>query len=196
MSDRLVQENERQYKVIDQMVSAHSIKHDQYRTRARFLNLSLLGVSVLLSALVFAGNEVLDFFGITANGARFSIGLASISVFFLSLVEFRVDWAGLAARHGEAVRSLANLKMKYRRLYSSAEHDAPARLQELTQEYELTTGQVCPILEKEFNRLKGAHTFKRLLSQQIGKHPKAPPPLLSLKLRLQGIRDALLRSQE
>ena len=52
-------ENERQYRIIDQLLTAHAVLRDRYARRARLLSVSALALSVALNGFVFANDEVL-----------------------------------------------------------------------------------------------------------------------------------------
>ena len=64
-------ENERQYSVIDQMLSMHSSLRDKYKRRALLLNLALLLVSVFLCAFVFADEKMFSWFSQPFQGSTF-----------------------------------------------------------------------------------------------------------------------------
>ena len=68
----------RQFHVLDQMLSMHSALRDKYRKRALLLNLSLLLASVFLCAFVFADKSIYLWFGLEPKVVNIFIGAASV----------------------------------------------------------------------------------------------------------------------
>jgi len=181
-------EIERQYRVVDQMLSIHSLLRDRYRRRALLLSCVLLAVAVILNACVFVDDATLTALGFRPTNAKVAIGLASIAVFLISIIELRVDWGGTANSHKSAAEILTVLKAKYRQQFDSARKDDPAANQELTSDYARTLAELAPIPEAVFTRLKRHHLKKKLLSERISHNPGAPIFLLKFKIWWQGIR--------
>jgi hypothetical protein len=174
-------ENERQYRIIDQLMTSHAVLRDRYARRAKLLNVSLLSFAIALNGFVFASDDFLKLlFPGHAAAAKIALGIISIALLILSIVELRVDWEGQSRSHSEAVARLSRLKAKYREAHTSK---AANRFDELTRDYASTMEALPPIPERSFTRLKAHHEFKRLLSQEISKHPGAPSVLLSIRLR-------------
>jgi hypothetical protein len=184
MTDSNKQENERQYRIVDQMMTAHAVLRDRFSRRARTLNLLLLSLAIILNAFVFASDDMLKvlFFGHTAE-AKVWIASVSVALLVLAIIEFRVDWEGRSRSHEDAVERLSRLKASYREA-----HAVNGRGAELTREYARTMAMLPPIPERSFIRLKAYHKFKRLLSQELDAHPGIPAWLASLRLRWQIIR--------
>lgn len=182
-----IEENERQYRVTDQMITMHAALRDRYRRRALLISTVLLAGSVCLNGLVFAGDSLFRQFGLNVNFARDGIAFISILLLAASIVESRVDWGGRSRLHEDAVQKLSQLKAKYRTQHSNPETD-DASLDTLSQDYAQTMPQLTPIPEKYHNILKALHKFKRLESAAIDRHPTAPVFLIRLCLRLHGAR--------
>jgi len=183
-------ENERQFRVLDQMLSMHASLRDNYARWAFVLNISLIAISIILCAFVFASDNVLATIGLKPEAAHVGLGLVSVAVLILSIVEFRVDWKNISSRHAEAAKQLANLKGKYRRLYSETEGKDSKKNERLSSEYERVMRTITSIPDRKFNCLKAKHNFKKLLSQQINLYPKTPCWYLRLKLRYEGFLPA------
>jgi hypothetical protein len=174
-------ENERQYRIIDQLMTSHAVLRDRYARRAKLLNVSLLSFAIALNGFVFASDDFLKLlFPGHAVAAKIALGIISIALLILSIVELRVDWEGQSQSHSEAVARLSRLKAKYREAHASKTTN---RFDELTRDYASTMEALPPIPERSFTRLKARHEFKRLLSQEISKHPGLPSVLLSIRLR-------------
>src|SRR2546425_528267 len=96
-------ENERQYGVIDQMLTMHSSYQDRMERRAFWLNTVLIASSLFLAIFAFVGDELLRAVGLDPAMTRFLLGLTAVVVLIGSITEFRVDWRSVAGRHAEAV---------------------------------------------------------------------------------------------
>lgn len=185
-------EFERQYRVIDQMLTMHSSLRDRMERRAFWLNTSLLALSVFLTVFAFVGDEVFQALGLESSVTRFVLGVVSVAVLIISITEFRVDWKSVAARHADAAKRLGDLKAQYRQaLAASREGDVGgSELERLTREYQRITNSLVPIPDRWFNALKSEHLFKQLLSKTISEYPKTPVWFLRLRLRLEGFQEA------
>lgn len=185
------EENERQYRVIDQMLTMHSSFRDRMERRAFWLNTALIASSLFLAAFAFVGDDLLRALGLDPALTRFVLGLVAVVVLICSITEFRVDWRSVAGRYAEAVSRLATLKAKYRKSFTETGGDDQKKNAILTSEYDNMMSNLPSIPERWFNALKAEHRFKRLLSERISQCPKAPSFFLRLQLRIEGIREAL-----
>lgn len=185
-----IQENERQYRTIDQTLSMHSSYRDRMERRAFWLNTALIASSLFLTVFAFIGDDLLRALGFDPAMARFVLGLAAVVVLICSITEFRVDWRSVAGRHAEAVSLLAAMKAKYRKSFAETSGDDSKKNARLTSEYNKAMSSVPSIPDRWFNTLKAEHQFKRLLSERISLCPKAPKCYLWLQLRTEGIREA------
>jgi hypothetical protein len=181
-------EYDRQCNVVDQMLSMHSLLRDSYLRCAFWLNTALLSTSIMLCAFVFATDTVFSVFGLRPDGARIGLGLASVIVLILSIVELRVNWGATAAKHADAASKLALLKAKYRKLYSETRGNDPKKNSRLGREYERIMKEIPPIPDRMFNRLKAKHLVKKRLSQMISEAPETPIWLHWIRLRYRGLR--------
>jgi hypothetical protein len=156
--------------------------------RALILSCVLLASGVILNACVFIDDTTLTTLGLRPTYAKIAIGLASIAVFVISIIELRVDWGGKASSHKHAVERLSNLKGKYRQHFDPANKDNPALDHELSGDYERVLADLPPIPEEVFNRLKCHHLKKKLLSERISQNPGAPLFLLKFQILMQAIK--------
>lgn len=189
------EENERQYRVIDQMITMHAALRDRYHRLGTGVNLVLLSGSIVLNGLVFADDGFFQALGLNTGRAKCCLGFVSILLLVASLVEYRVDWCSRSRLHDEAVRRLSLLKAMFRENHAKQEHDANV-LQGLTREYALTMQQLPPIPEKHHSRLKALHRFKRNESEMIDRHPSAPLFFIRIKLRMRGVWDLFRDSSD
>ena len=188
-------ENERQYEVVDQSLSMYSFLRDAYERRAVALNIALLASSIFLCAFRFADDKVLAVFRLTPDTARISFGLTSVLILIISVVELRVKWKEVGGKYGDAAERLAALKGKYRKLYAETQGADANKNARLAREHEKVMRSLPTVPERQFNRLKSRHQFKKLLSKRITANPKAPEWFLRWQLRVEGIREAFRKEK-
>ena len=190
-NDLSKQENERQYNVIDQLLSMHSTLRDKYERRAFWLNTIQIGISLFLCVFAFVGDNVLTSLEYEPAMARFVLGFSAVIVLLLSITEFRVDWRGIGSRHVDAAECLSRLKARYRKAFSESEGNDPKKNICLMTQYDKTMANLQPIPERYFNQLKADYQFKRILSLRLSQNPKIPIWFLRIQIRLEGISAAL-----
>jgi hypothetical protein len=184
-------ENERQYSVLDQMLTMHSVLRDKLERRAFWLNTALILSSLFLLVFSFVGDDILDSLGFKPGMTRFALGLASTVALLGSITEFRVDWRSVAGKHSEASARLGALKAMYRKSFTETQGNDPNANSQLTLEYDKVMAALPPIPDRWFNVLKSKYQFKKLLSKEINQHPTAPIFLLRTQLRIKGILEVL-----
>jgi hypothetical protein len=190
------EEIERQYRVIDQMLTMHSSLRDRMERRAFWLNTALIASSLFMTAFAFVGDDLLRSLSLDPAMTRFVLGLVAVLVLICSITEFRVDWRSVAGKHAEAVSRLATLKAKYRKSFTETGGDDPEKNAILTSEYDNIMSSLSAIPDRWFNALKAEHQFKLLLSERISRCPKTPRWFLRLQLRIEGIREAFQLRRE
>ena len=178
-------DSDREYRVVDQLLTMHAALRDRYRRWALLLNTAQIGISLVLCGFAFVSDDVLERIGLEAALARMLFGFAAVVVLILAITEFRVDWRGTEARHDQAVGELGALKGRYRSAWERSPGEGEAL--GLKEEFERVMSVVPPIPERSFVRLKARHEFKRLWSVEVSDNPKAPAAVLWLKLRLEGV---------
>ena len=186
-------ESERQYRLIDQMLSMHSMLRDRYSSQALMLNCLLLGAAGVLNAFVFVSDETLLSFGLNPVLGKNVINIASVIIFAISILELRVDWAGTARLHKEAVDQLSKIKHKYREAYTQRNPLPLEVVANLSLEFSNVMGLLPPIPESKFNHLKQKHLRKKILSERISQYPGAPIMLLRIQIWWEGIRSSTRR---
>jgi len=183
-------ENERQYRVVDQMITMHSLYRDRMERRAFWLNTVLIALSLFLTVFTFVGDDLIRQFGFEPGMTRFIFGIVTVFILIASITEFRVDWRSVSGRHAEAVKRLVLLKEKFREAYLNSACSLPAQNALLTTEYNNVMHGLPAIPDRYFNELKAEHEFKVLLSRRISQYPKTPIWFLRLLLWIEGIREA------
>jgi hypothetical protein len=181
-------ELERKYRVLDQLVSMHSRRRDIFKKRALLLNISLLTSSIVLNAFVFAPDNLFAFANISNNEQKLWIGLTSVAVLVLSIIELKVNFEGTAQDHARAAEKLAALKHEFRSAHGS--FDATA-LKTLSDAYARVFDDIVSIPDREFLRLKAYHLRKVALSKLLSKHPTALFWVLKCKVIVRGTLNML-----
>lgn len=185
------EELKQQAKVVDMMLTMHSILADRYHRRAQILDISLVAVSTILVALTFLDPRILIHLNIQPESARILIGLCSILVFLLSIIALIVDWKGKARQHREAFNTFIPLKFEWRDLLTSYEEYDDRYKAEFSRKSALILGNLVPIPDSQFNRLKARHHRKVMLSKMISAHPGSSATVLRLRLWCRRNRKAL-----
>lgn len=188
VSRQAEKENDRQYRVMDQMITMHSVLRDRYRRRAVILHCVLLAVSIVLCACVFVGDEILLALRLKPDTARIGIGVAAVVVLLISIIQLRVDWQRRSQSHADAVERLSRLKSAYRESRTQGQR-TPQEFSALSKEWSMTMEYLPPIPEHQFCQLKAKHLFKIRLSQRISENPEVPFILLRARLRWEGFRN-------
>jgi len=169
------------YRVVDMMLSMHSLLRDRYRRDGLIADLLLLFFSLVLNAFVFLDPSILDALRIGHDASRIVIGVSSILLLFLSLVIWRVDWKERAQAHAQATDTLAKLKLDCRTVLKASPVSADlAREQAHTCTLILTTLPKIP--ERDFIRLKAAHKRKVQLSRLLDAYSGTPVWVLRLRM--------------
>ena len=179
-------EAERQYRLVDQQLTMHSVLRDRYGRLAMVVNCGLLTASIVLCGFVFAPNDVFSALGVNPEIWPLGLRISSIIILALSVVELKVDWNGTAREHERAVERLADLKGQYRGALDS--EPAQEEYEELDAQYARVMDALPPIPEAKFNKLKAKHVFKIELSKAISEHPTCPVFILKWHLRWEGLK--------
>ncbi len=173
-------ELKRQAKVVDMMITMHSILASRFNRLSQLLELSMLAISTILITLTFIDPIVINYINIKTEIARIAIGTSAILVFFLSIVSLIVDWKGKATQHREASNTLIPMKTEWREVLAFFnEQDDRSRV-EFARKSALILGNLIPIPDSKFNALKARHYHKIILSKLISKHPGSSVILLRL----------------
>ena len=172
-------EQERQFRVVDQMLTMHSLLRDRYIRWSRLLDYSILGSSVMLNAFVFSGDDTYLLFGVAPSQGRLLVSVVSVFVLVVSLVAVSANLSERGRTHQNAVTELANLKAEGRRPDGGE-----------LKSFNKVMATIPPIPDRLFNHLKSKHVAKVALSQMISEFPGAPVWILKLKLIFLGSRRA------
>jgi hypothetical protein len=181
-------ELDRQFRVLGQTLSMHTILRDRYGKRALFLDVVLLACAVIFCATTFARDDLFMQVGLSPEKVRYVLGAASVAAFFGSLVSLRIDWKGKSARHQDAVQrmnTVSALFRKFREDNGNWPHDREAELQ---QAYWETMNNVINIPDNLFNDLKARYLRKVQISKMMDSAPGCPVLVLRFILMLRSVR--------
>lgn len=182
MSTTGQKEVSRQYRVLGQMISMHSMLRNKYEGRAFFVDVVLIACSIIFCATTFVCDETIAKTGLPIDGARYALGVAAIVAFFASIVSLRADWKGAAAGHARGVDRLTKVIALFREKRSSDKGWPVESLQELSKAYWEGMDNTLPIPEKAFLSLKRRHLIKVEISTLSGQRPGCPLWILRLVL--------------
>lgn len=164
------EEAQRQYRVIDMMLSMHSILRDRYRRRAMFMSVVLLCASFVLVAGIFTSPEIMGKLRIDSEVNEAVISICSLIVFLVALIEVKVDWRGQAERNEGAFKALQKLKVSSKELLvDSSLNDEQIKGRWIL--INATLNEQIPIPDKKFAKLKAAHLKKVEISKLISEYP-------------------------
>jgi hypothetical protein len=177
----------RKRRVLDQMLTGHSLLRDLYQRRALILTLLILGLSIVATAVAFlSGESTVSILGVRARVQTW-VGVLTATIFFLTLVDLRVDWRQRAGAHDEAARQLGRLKGVFR-VAIVRDGVVEAGGVDLNADYDATMEQLPPIPDKRFLSVKAKHKRKVRASKLLDKHAGAPVWYVRLLAMWQGVR--------
>lgn len=166
-------EPERQRRLVDMQASMQAALRDRYNVLGVTLLCIVLCGAAFAVAFAFAagdGDEKTTLLGTSADRATW-LGLLSVVIFALTLVELVVDLRGKAKERAGAVRALAALQGDYR----AADLADPVEAERLGARYAAVTDAMPSIPERQFVRLKAAHLRKIELSTIVSCNPGIRP---------------------
>lgn len=184
----------RQFRVLRQTLSIHTMLRDRFSKLALIVDIILLACAVVFCATTFARDNVFTFLRLSPENVRFVLGIASILAFFTSLVALRVGWKGKAALHREAAQRLTDVLDLFRELRKEDKTWPEDRRDDLHQAYWVAMKNIIDIPTKKFVGLKSRHLRKVQISKMLDELPGCPVFLLRLILLYKSIKKALRRS--
>lgn len=187
-------ELERNFRVIDMMLTMHSVLRDRNKRRALVVDIVLLALSVVICAAIFLDPRVISTLSVSQEIVRIILGVCSIVIFFIALVTLRVDWKEKAEKHNQACQSLIRLKGECREILQSDDQVTPEQIREQCKTCAWILSILPKIPESKFNQLKSLHVKKVELSKIIDKYPRTPLFLIRLSLFFRGLRDLRIKN--
>jgi len=171
-------ELDKQCKIIDMMLTAHSRLRDQNNFRSCFIDLVIFCSSIVLIATLFLDPLILQYLSISQDLARLIIGISTIIIFIFSFVSLRVDWKQKGEQYRQSSETLSKLKNECLRLKFENDDDSVIVKKHIISE---TINQLpVKIPENRFLKLKAFHKRKIELSIAIDQNPGASVYVLKL----------------
>ncbi len=160
-------------RVSDMLCSAHAAMRDNHALKATVLDISILGLSVWLLALVFVDPTISVL--VTPFHLKSSLWLGSVSVltFFLSMLQVKVDWKGQADRHAQALGMYAAIKRECSYMLASDRALPKSECHNILARYEMAGSLGVEIPERDFLKQKRRHLLKCEISKHLDTHPSA-----------------------
>jgi len=183
----------RQFRVLRQTLSMHTMLKDRYKKLAVTIDIILLACAVVFCVTTFASDDVFSLMGLSAENVSFVLGVASILAFFVSLVTLRVGWKGKAALHREAEQKLTNALQLFRELHRDDGTWPQDRSSNLHRAYWEAMKNTIDIPEKKFVGLKSRHLRKVQISKMLDDLHGCPVFILRLILLYRSIKKILRR---
>jgi hypothetical protein len=168
-------------RVSDMLCTAHAGLRDRHARRSLFLDVTLLGTSTWLIALVFVEpglNLSLTPFG---WNPQIWLGCLSVAVFFLSILQIKVDWKGTADAHKRSLNIYAAVKRECNLLLMTQEELSTSDCRGVFARYELASEIGIEIPEADFLKEKRRHLQKVQLSKHLDSHPGTSFVIYKLK---------------
>jgi hypothetical protein len=189
-------ELQRQFRVLDQMLSMHNTLSNRFSTLSLILDISLLSCAVVFCATTFIGDDFFAALSLTPHRIKIMLGMISVLAFLASIVSLRVDWKGKHASHKEASQKLAIVLARYRELRSESGEWPLEKSSELNQKYWAVMSNIPTIPERSFAALKAKHLRKVEISRLLDSHPGCPLFLLRFFLLRNSMKDLGSRTRE
>jgi hypothetical protein len=186
-----MEELRRKKKVIDMMITAHSVLRDHYNRRASIFETFLLIASIVLNALIFVDAKFIEkFTGLNDDCQKLITGLSCLCVFIISMVMLQVSWRAKATQHNAAAENLFQLKQRCRDILK-IQVDAELILVaiEFDKEYIKVLNSITKIPDNKFIKLKLIHNRKVELSKLIDEYPTTRLWILKWKLIKKTLND-------
>ncbi len=176
----------RQFRILDQMISMHSILAQRYLRLGLILDISLLTSSVIFCATTFASDDFFLSLGLTPRSVKLVLGITSVMAFLAAILSLRADWKRSEARHKEAVQKLTACFAQYRETRLASGEWPDGKAIHLSKLYWDATNGIIPIADRLFPSLKAKHLRKVALSKLIDTHYGIPVFVLRIVVALGG----------
>lgn len=165
------EELKRKYRVINMMVSMHSVLYQRYKTRSLIGSVFFLLVAIVLNVFTFIDYSYLEFTGINEENVKTTLAIVTFSIFLLSVIFLLVEWTKKAEQHLQAINQLSRLLNELRAIQSIDDIVIVKHKIELFDElYNKTFDTTPKIPDNKFNSLKAKHYKKIEISKFIDKH--------------------------
>lgn len=176
------EEFERIRRVSDMLCSGHAHLHDKYLRFAFLLDISIFALSTWIVALSFVDPKFAPLVTPFKMDAQLWTGTLGIIAFFLSILQLRVDWKGMADCHKRSFDVYSEVKRLTSNLLGSEGELDITQCADIISRYQMATIVGASISEREFLIQKQRHQLKKAISKILDSRPSSSIALLRLKL--------------
>jgi hypothetical protein len=176
------EELDRIRRVADMLTTGHADLMERFNRRAVLLDISILGMSLWLTAIVFIEPHLNVKLTPFSMDPQLWVGLLGAFTFFLSIVQLRVNWKGRSDAHKRAYDLYAEVKRECGYLLASEDQVTEDKSRRVLARYDMATDVGIPLPEKEFLRQKKRHLQKVAISKHLDNRPGTSVMLLRLKM--------------
>ena len=169
----MLDEMKRIRQVTDMLCTSHAILRDRFARRALILDLCVLALSTWIVALAFVDPVLNSMLTPPHISPTLWIGILSVCVFFLTLVQFKTDWKGRADAHRRTLDLYAEVKREAGYLMASGRCEE-AECRRVLSRYDMASAVGIEVPENEFLALKQRHKRKVELSKGLDARPFTP----------------------
>jgi len=180
----------REYRVLKQTLSMHTMLRDRYVSLSLLVDLALLLGALVLCAATFVGEDILLGVGVTPQTSKYVLGGASVVVLFASLVELRAGWKAKADRHHKAADELTEVLAAFRAARQEDDSWPATSAENLRSLYWNAMRRVEPIPSRLFNKLKARHLRKVQVSKALDACPGCPLFVLWVRVLVAGLLES------
>lgn len=173
--NKMKDELQRKYKVINMMITMHSILHQRFKTKSLVGNIFFLLTAIILNVFIFFDFDYLSFTGFSIDKIKNIVAVTSFLIFLLSVVFMLVEWSKKSEQHLQAINQLSRLLNELRSLLKIENSALLSNKSELFDELYNQVNETIPkISDRKFNYLKARHYNKVEISKFIDKHKGKP----------------------
>jgi len=173
--NKMKDELQRKYKVINMMITMHSILHQRFKKKSLVGNIFFLLTAIILNVFIFFDFDYLSFTGFSIDKIKNIVAVTSFLIFLLSVVFMLVEWSKKSEQHLQAINQLSRLLNELRSLLKIENSALLSNKSELFDELYNQVNETIPkIPDKKFNYLKARHYNKVEISKFIDKHKGKP----------------------
>ncbi len=158
-------------RVSDMLASAHAQLRDRYSRSAVALDVAILAASTWIVGLVFVDPKIGVRLTPPGIESQIWIGMLSITTFFLSVIQLRVDWKGRSDAHKRSFDIYAQVKRECGYLLAGERPINRESCGRVLARYDLAAEVGVPIAESEFLRRKAYHLRKVEISKCLDQAP-------------------------
>ena len=168
-------------RVSDMLCSAHAELRDRYKAKAMMLDISILAATIWLTAMVFVEPKIGGKLTPFSFDKDIWLGILAIFASFLSVVQIKVGWKGLADAHGRAVNLFSSVKTNCSILIEHGSNATEHEIRRVLDQYEYACAASVVIPESKFTALKQHHLLKVEVSRHLDSNPSVSLPLLKIR---------------